>query len=42
MKSPDVVAAPATKKTSGKRGRGKKSTCTKARISAQELVSAKD
>jgi hypothetical protein len=42
MKPPDVVVAPTTKKTSGKRGRGKKLTCTKARISAQELVSAKD
>jgi hypothetical protein len=41
MKSSDAAAAPAVEKTTRKQGRGKKSTCTEARTSAQELASAK-
>jgi hypothetical protein len=41
MKSPDATVAPAVKKTSRKRGRGKKSTRTETHTSAQELTSAK-
>jgi hypothetical protein len=41
MKSPEAAAALAVKKTSGKRGCGKKLTLTKTRTSAQELTSAK-
>jgi hypothetical protein len=41
MKSPDAAVAPAAKKTSRKRGCGKKSTYTKTRTSAQEVASDK-
>jgi hypothetical protein len=41
MKSPNAAATPVAKKTSGKRGLGKKSTHTETCASAQELTSAK-
>jgi hypothetical protein len=41
MKSLDAAVAPAAKKTSGKRGRGKKSACTETHTSAKEFASAK-
>jgi hypothetical protein len=41
MKSPDVAAAPAAKKTSGKWGHGKKLACTETCTFTQELVSVK-
>jgi hypothetical protein len=41
MKSSDAATALAAKKTSGKRGRGKRSTHAKTRTSTQELTLAK-
>jgi hypothetical protein len=41
IRSPDVVKAPMSKRTSRTRGRGRKSVHTETRTSAQELVLAK-